>query len=713
MITLPGEFQTFFNSEKIYTPDQISEVLKEVRPFFRFSWSNKKLKYFNVPACFDIETSSFIVDGEKQGCMYEWTLGVFGLVIVGRTWEEFVKCINEMSNELQLNNQKRFIIYCHNLAFEFQWLRHYFTWEKVFSVNMRKPLYALADNGIEFRCSLLLSGYSLANVGKNLQKYKVTKAVGDLDYTKIRHSNTPLTQTEIGYCVRDVRVVMGYVAERIEQDGGISRIPLTKTGYVRKYCRNSCFYDPKKQDQYKRLKYRALMLNMKLQPDEYIQLKRGFQGGFTHANPFYSDQTMYDVTSFDFTSSYPAVMLAEKFPSSSAEHIYIGSREELEENMKLYCCIFDVEFINIESRLLFDSYISQSRCFLLDKPTINNGRVVRADMLRTTITEQDFYIISAMYEWDAMRVSNFRRYRKNYLPTDFVKSILKLYQDKTELKGVDGQEVNYMRAKEQLNSCYGMAVTDIVRPEYGYDTEWREPKNPELHKAIEKYNSSPGRFLFFPWGCWVTAYARRNLFTGILEFQNDYIYSDTDSIKVLRAENHMEYINKYNERITEQLERAMEFHGLPKDSIAPKNKKGERKPLGVWSFDGHYEKYKSLGAKRYLVKYSQDPRNGSEKGEYSMTVAGLNKRDAMRYIIDLGADPFEFFTRDMYIPAGHTGKLTHTYIDDEIRGVVVDYNGDPGEYHERSCIHLGAADYSLSIAREYADYIRNVQTEGY
>ena len=48
MITLPGEFQTFFNSEKIYTPDQISDVLKEVRPFFRFSWSNKKLKYFFV-----------------------------------------------------------------------------------------------------------------------------------------------------------------------------------------------------------------------------------------------------------------------------------------------------------------------------------------------------------------------------------------------------------------------------------------------------------------------------------------------------------------------------------------------------------------------------------------------------------------------------------------------------------------------------------------
>ena len=704
-------FQTLYNDDKIYRPDQIKEVLQRVRKHFRFAWSNKTLKYFNVPAAFDIETSSFQYNGHKAGCMYEWTLGIYGCVIVGRTWTEFVKCVTELAAELDLKPEKRLIIYCHNLAFEFQWMRRYFTWDKVFSIDVRKPLYAVNNLGIEFRCSLLLSGYSLSNLGKNLQKYKITKADGDLNYSQIRHSSTPLTYTELGYCVRDVQVVMAYIAERIEQDGGISKLPLTKTGYVRKYCRDSCFLDPDKKDNIKRLKYRELMLNMKLEPDEYRQLKRGFQGGFTHANPFYSGRTMENVTSFDFTSSYPAVMVAEKYPMSGSEHIEIRSMEELEENLQLYCCLFDLELTGVESIAMFESYISQSRCFLLDHPVINNGRVVSADRLRTTVTEQDFRIIKRMYSWDAIRVSNFRRYRKGYLPKDFVLSILNLYRDKTVLKGVDGQEVNYLRAKEQLNSCYGMAVTDIVRPEIPYTDDWMDPEPADIEKAIHKYNYNAGRFLFFPWGCWVTAYARRNLFTGILEFQNDYIYSDTDSLKVLNAENHMKYIEEYNRRILQQLTKAVDHHGLDPELIRPRNQKGEEKPLGIWDFDGHYSKYKSLGAKRYMVQYSQDPRNGSEVGKYSMTVAGLNKKTAMPYLLQNG-DPFKQFQDDLFIPPEYTGKLTHTYIDDRVDGVVYDYMGRPGRFTEESAVHLGPADYSLSIAREYVNYILSIREEG-
>lgn len=712
MDSIQAGFLNSFKSKKIYRPDQTAELLNEVRKYFRFAWTNKKLKYFNVPAAFDIETTSFSERGEKRACMYEWTFGLFGAVVVGRTWKEFIDFIKELSELLDLNETKRLLVYVHNLAFEFQWIRHYFTWTKVFSVNNRKPLYAVTDSGIEFRCSLLLSGYSLENMGKNLQKYHVEKAVGDLDYSKMRHSGTPLTPEEIGYCVNDVRVVMAYIMERIEQSRGISKIPLTKTGYVRSYCRHSCFYGDG-SDQWQRLKYRALMVSMILDPNEYIQLKRGFQGGFTHANPFYSGQVMEDVTSFDFTSSYPAVMVAEKYPMSKSEHIHIESPEHFREQLELYCCLFDVEFIGLESIKHFESYISQSRCFLLDNPTINNGRVVRADKLRTTITEQDFKIIESMYSWDDMRVSNFRRYRRDYLPVEFVKSILQLYKDKTELKGVSGQEVNYQRAKEQLNSCYGMAVTDIVRPVYGYDEEWLDPERPDIEQAISRYNNNVGRFMFFPWGCWVTAYARRNLYTGILEFENDYIYSDTDSIKVLNESKHQSYIKSYNDRILHQLHDAMEYHGLNPDLIRPKNKHGSEKPLGVWSFDGHYERFKTLGAKRYMVKYSNDSRNGSDANKYSLTVAGLAKRAAMPYLLEKSDDPLNLFTRDMYIPAAHTGKLTHTYIDEPISGCITDYTGIQGRYAEQSCINLSPADYSLSISREYANYIAQLKTEGF
>ena len=54
---------------------------------------------------------------------------------------------------------------------------------------------------------------------------------------------------------------------------------------------------------------------------------------------------------------------------------------------------------------------------------------------------------------------------------------------------------------------------------------------------------------------WITAYARKNLWTGILEFKNDYVYSDTDSIKCVNVPDHMEYINKYNDIVINKLKK--------------------------------------------------------------------------------------------------------------------------------------------------------------
>lgn len=703
------DFQNFLTSEQVYSPYEIEDVLRMVRPYFRFSWSNKKLKYFNVPCAFDIETTSFIdKDGEKTAIMYEWSFCIYGAVIIGRTWYEFITMINTLSRILQLNDEKRFLIFVHNLSYEFQFLRKHFTFNKVFSMDVRKPLYAVTDTGIEFRCSYLLSGYSLAKLADQLHIIKLEKKVGDLDYNLLRHSKTPLTDAEIGYCVNDVKIVAAYVAERADQDGGLARLQLTKTGYVRKYCKDACFYEPDKpkKKSAKRVRYKELINGMILEPDEYKQLKRAFQGGFTHANPMYSGRVMFDVTSYDFTSSYPAVMIAERFPMNSAEQIEITCKEEFYHCLKYYCCLFDIEFVNLRSRYIFDSYISSSKCFKLDKPVINNGRVVAADRLACSITEQDFYIIKAMYKWDSVRIANFRRYKRDYLPLDFVKSILTLYGNKTTLKDVEGKEIEYLNSKEMVNSCYGMTVTDIVRPEIIYEDGWQGMKEPDLNEAIEKYNKNQGRFLFYPWGVWVTAYARRNLFTGILEFKDDYIYSDTDSLKVLHAADHQNYLLKYNDMITRKLYRAMDYHGLDHAMIEPETVKGIKKPLGVWDFDGRYSRFKTLGAKRYMVEYAN-------AHEINITVSGLNKKATVPYILKWSDDPFSFFDRDMYIPPGSTGKNTHTYIDDKRSGILRDYTGIECEYEELSAVHMEGADYSLSIAREYADYLSDVQEVSY
>lgn len=251
--------------------------------------NNKKISYYNVPAAFDIETSSFYIDGEKKACMYVWQFGILNWVTYGRTWEEFDTFMSVLSRVLQLNEDLRLVVYIHNFAYEFQWMRKRIHWDKLFFLDKRKPVYGISG-GYEYRCSLKLSGKSLAKVGQDLQKYHVQKKVGDLDYSLVRTYKTPLTQEEWGYCEADIRVLLAYIQEKIEADGDITLIPLTNTGYVRNYCRKACF------KRWKR--YKNLMSELILTPEEYSQLKRVFAGGFTHANAHYSRRVVVHVGSF-------------------------------------------------------------------------------------------------------------------------------------------------------------------------------------------------------------------------------------------------------------------------------------------------------------------------------------------------------------------------------------------------------------------------------
>ena len=327
-------FEECLNDETIYKPEQIGDVIKQVRTNFRFNQINTKHKYFNVPCALDLETSSFYDSNmEKTGLMYIWIFGIYGKIIIGRTWEELTGMIEKLVEILDLNENKRVICYVHNLQFDFQFFRSHFTFTKVFASDRRQPLYALTDSGIEFRCSYMLSGLSLAKVGDNLLKYIVKKKVGDLEYSLIRHSKTRLTKKELGYCSADVKVVMAYIAEEIERYNGIARLPLTKTGYVRNYCRNFLFRDPEtgKKDKHKFLQNKDLMDRLQIiDADMYTDLKNAFAGGFTHGNSLYIGKTLRNVSSWDFTSSYPTVMIAERFPMGRPERIECINMEEEE-----------------------------------------------------------------------------------------------------------------------------------------------------------------------------------------------------------------------------------------------------------------------------------------------------------------------------------------------------------------------------------------------
>lgn len=707
-------------STKIYTPDEIEKMIElsmnNVRKVTKRRHKKSSIHYYDCPCAFDIETTSFIdANHEKASTMYVWMLGLNGLCMMGRTWEEFINVINTISGILELDENNRIIVGVHNLGYEFQFIRHYFEWEKVFSVDIRKPVYAITTQGIEFRDTYILSGYKLETVGKNLHTYKIEKMVGDLDYTKIRNSKTKLTKKEIGYCINDIKVVMAYLQECIDTEGTIIKIPLTKTGYIRRYVKNACYGLDLKEKNYKKWDYMTLIQNLTLDPEEYTMLKRAFCGGFTHASPFYSGKICSNVMSMDLTSSYPTQLCLPKFPMSKGEKHTVTNKKDFEESIKLYCCLFDIELENVQSKFMYDAYISRSRCIQCVNPIMSNGRVVSADRIVITITEQDYNIIKNVYTWDRIKIGKMIRYKRGYLPKDFVRSVLELYKNKTELKGLEGDDKNgvpysvtYLSRKEMLNACFGMTVTDIVRNDIIYVDDWSE-ESPDLNEEIEKYNTNRGRFLFYPWGVWTTACARTSVWSAIFNLKDDYIYSDTDSVKFMHPEKHMDYFEKYNRIITEQLNETCKHFGFPEDYVHPKNNKGKEKQLGIWDFDGMYQTFKTLGAKRYMLLYANDPRNGESSGKYSLTVSGLNKKITLPYLLKkYGSNIFSAFSDGLYIPNGYTGKNTHTYIDDVQSGYLTDYQGNVARYHEYSSIHLGSSDYSLSISQEYINFLLNI-----
>lgn len=639
--------------------------------------------YFNCACSFDIEVSSFYSDGEKCSLPYLWGLDINGLCIVGRDIQDFSLFIDYLKHVLPLH-EINLICYVHNLAYEFQFIRSLFTWDKVFAREARKPIYA-KSNGIIFKCSYILSGYSLAKVADNLISHNIKKLVGDLDYDLIRTPETPITEQENEYHIADLVIVQYYIEEAIERNGDITKIPLTQTGYVRKRF---------KEKLHKNRKYYKYIRSLTIDgAKEYEYLKRAFQGGFTHASAYKSNRVLNDITSIDFASSYPAVMCSEKYPASPGKYFDNISYSNYLKLIENVCVIAKIKFKGLRQKLYWDTPISKSKAVSCDNASLvmDNGRVTSCNEMVLVITEVDFNIYKQFYEWDSIEIIDGYWYMKNYLPKEFLEVVYGLYADKTLLKGVEDKEAEYMHSKQDLNSCYGMSVTDIVSDEISFTDDWYiSPADVET--VIDKNNRSRTRFLFYPWGVYVTAYARKNIFSGIVEFAEDYCYSDTDSIKAENYNNHLDYIRNYNEQIREKLATISRAYGFNDTVYEPK----PGKLLGAWDFDGHYDKFKTLGAKRYMAE---------ENGEIILlTVAGLNKKMGKDYI-SKQKDPFKFFQDNMKIPAEYSGRLTHTYIDEPMMGTVVDYMGNSYNFNVASGIHMERSEYSLSITDEYLNYI--------
>ena len=527
-----------------------------------------------------------------------------------------------------------------------------------------------------------------------------------MDYRPVRFPATKLTRAELAYCYNDVKIICCYIEEQMKWYDNITKIPLTNTGRVRRHVRKHCLHVEKKNGK-KICPYKDIIRQLTLEVDEYAYLLDAFLGGYTHANAMYSTKLLKDVHSIDFTSSYPTVMMSEQYPMSKGvfiDNLNITSYDDFVAYLNDRLAVVKVEFTGLETKPeVPDDYLSDSRIYEnYGKVIQNNGRIHKAEHIVEFLTNIDLEMVVKAYSFTSIRIMSGWFYYKNYLPKEFIESVLEFYVDKTTLKGVKGKEAEYLLKKGMLNSCYGMCVTDICKDEESctFEDGWKT-KAADVDKKIDEYNKDPNRFLSYAWGVFITAYARRNLFTGIMSMGKDYVYCDTDSIKFLNMDKHKGYIEDYNRNIIRKCTECLNYRGLDPALLSPKNQKGEVKQIGIWDYEGKYDYFKTLGCKRYLTY---------KDGEFDLTCAGLPTKAGLNALLADGTDVqqvFSKFNQEFEVPAPDAGKLGHAYIDKSFEYSGVDKNGKYDRITYRSCCVLFDISFTVTFAELYQLYLDN------
>lgn len=469
--------------------------LREVNRFkfkhMRFTKLNherrKTRRNYCAEVCaFDIETTN--IDKYRQNVMYIWQFQ-YGLnwTIYGRTWEEFTEFINKVQELIP--DDCYAVVLCHNLSYEWQYIKSVLPIDEVFAMDDRKILYVRSGK-LEFRCTYIHSNMSLE---KYLNKMEVkSRKVKGFDYTKKRYYFTPLTKDELHYCVNDVRgLVQAYIKE-MELDGDdLYSIPYTATGYARREAKKTL------------LGYRKYIKPMLPDLEVFNALRQAYRGGNTHAhrynaNKIISASDQRPLNSWDISSSYPAAMLTGLFPKKFTRKAPKCFESEYHDDK---ACLMKIRLSDVRLRNpdYGAPYIPKAKCTYISEGAVyDNGRVlscrntlddegnITEKFLEMYITEIDFEIISWEYDFN-YSVLELWTASKAPLPDKFKALIMEMYENKTKLKG--GDEYLYGKYKNLINSLYGMMVQNPCKPQYEFtDGKMILDDSKSMEKLIEDYH---------------------------------------------------------------------------------------------------------------------------------------------------------------------------------------------------------------------------------
>lgn len=622
-------------------------------------FSKNAIYCFDTESCFVNETLKNMYENKVKNInhkgnavkIYAWGLSnnFNDYVLYGEDLESFFNCINIICyNNIDLSKMSeskfkriksgmQLEIYVHNLAWDIEFIKYYLLENKykyynskvkdmkkitttkepmsfnivennniVYSTNINlKPTkirYTKKNKGniinveseifpsIDFKDSFKILSFKLESIAKNVIKIddKFHKLSNDYDYDSVRLDDHKLTDKEKIYLYNDVYILKEFI-NQFYLPLGTDKSTASSISFEKFIEGKYGFDKPYKQ-------FIEHYPDLSEKPKIFKIIKKSYRGGWTQANYKYKNIHLKNIngTSIDINSSYPAIIsghlkLNDKYNGTPLPYgepkLYYGYQKCNKNQLNLLVIEFD-KFYNKDK----DNFIGEIQVGSINKDVFKrNG----TDYIHTNIIDGlpkgtnglsiDYRYRLYIWEFELdsiLKNTVFENYRvvetlQFKCNTGHFKNIVDEYTEMKIQGKKEGNNVKQNFAKLILNSFYGKLASNYEREERKVVLEKGLAKN----KPTDIIYYSDKRYYPAFASC-VTAWARVNLRESLYKIgYNNVLYFDTDSLYTLLPKDEVEKIMG--------------------DMLDPYI-------LGKWDIEKTYKEFKTIGSKKYMLKYFND-----------------------------------------------------------------------------------------------------------
>lgn len=451
--------------------------------------------------------------------------------------------------------------------------------------------------------SLKILNFSVAQIAKDFD-LPISKL--ELDYREKREIGHILTPHEIDYIRNDVEIMARALHVMFEQ------------GYTKMTIASDAI------DEYKKLNKAFRTYFPELPLDIDAEIRESYKGGFTYLSPKYAGQKLGSGMTLDINSMYPSMMYNQPMPIDYPK-IFSGEYKydpEYPLYIIMFSCTFELKKGKIPSIQLKRNMSFRSNEYI---------ESTKDEVVNLCLTSVDYELFREQYNVYNLDFKGGYKFRQ---ATGLFKSYIdKFMQMKIESKKA-GNKAQTLIAKMFLNSLYG-------RFGLNPNTGKKIPIYAGGHVAykIELAKEGDRKPVYIPVASFITSYARAFIIRSSQMVRDwsiehkgfdAYVYSDTDSMKVLLDKSDLDELSEV----------------IPVDDYE----------LGKWAWEESWIAWKGLRQKCYIEEF--------EDGSISATIAGMPKRLAPLISFDnfrIGFTTAELNPEDVERCGGY--KLRYKHVD--------------------------------------------------